>query len=288
MILVTGATGHIGGEVARQLHGAGRPVRALVREGRTSTGLPADLPTAVGDLNEPASLRAALEGVQGVFLLPGYADMPGVLAECERAGVRHVVLLSGLGAADGDLDNAVSRMMILSERAVSTSDVERTILRPSGFMSNTFEWAPQLRVSDVVRAAFPEVPIAMVDPYDVGAVAAHVLLDPAHFGLIHTLSGPEALRPADRVRVLGDALGRALRCEGLSDAEARKEMEAAGTPPQYVDAFFRYYADVTPGRLPEDSQVRTTVTELLGREPGSFAEWAGRNTAGFPSAPLPS
>ncbi|MET9255139.1 NAD(P)H-binding protein [Streptomyces sp. NPDC003717] len=138
MILVTGSTGHIGRELVGQCAEAGRPVRALVRKA-SGSALPESVAAVVGDLDRPESLRPALTGVRGVFLLPGYADMPGVLAESERAGVEHVVLLSSIAAADGVLENAISRMMIESERAVRESGVPWTILRPSGFMSNTFE-----------------------------------------------------------------------------------------------------------------------------------------------------
>lgn len=283
MILVTGATGHVGGELTARLAGSGRPVRALVRKpaGPEAAGLPAGAEPAVGDLDRPDSLRPALEGVQAVFLLPGFADMPGLLAEFARAGVEHVVLLSSIAAPDGDLDNAISRFMIRSEEAVRGSMVPWTILRPSGFMSNTFQWTAQLAAGDVVRAPFPAVPVAMIDPYDIAAVAARVLLDPDHYGRAHAISGPEPLLPADRVRVLGEVLGRPLRFEGQSDEEARKEMADSGTPPEYIDAFFRYYAD---GTL-DDSKVRPTVAELLGRPPRAFAQWARAHADAFQEEP---
>lgn len=96
-ILVTGATGNVGGEVLQALAAAGQPVRALVRE-------PGDLPDeqAVGDLNQPASLTAALDGVRGVFLLPGYGDMPGLTATFARAGVER-------GRRDQGVDGAWAR-----------------------------------------------------------------------------------------------------------------------------------------------------------------------------------
>ncbi|QGV78558.1 NAD(P)H-binding protein [Streptomyces ficellus] len=278
MILVTGATGHVGAELTGLLAGAGRPVRALARKAAEPPG---GAEAAVGDLNRPESLRPALKGVRAVFLLPGYADMPGLLAECAAAGVEHVVLLSSIAAPDGDMDNAISRFMILSEEAVRACGLPWTILRPSGFMSNTFQWTAQLAAGDVVRAPFPTVPVAMIDPYDIAAVAAHVLLDPGHHGRAHALSGPEPLLPADRVRVLGEVLGRPLRLEGLSDTEAREEMTASGTPPEYVEAFFRYYAD---GTL-DDSTVRPTVAELLGRPPRTFAQWARAHADTFQEKP---
>ncbi|MER6622425.1 NAD(P)H-binding protein [Streptomyces sp. NPDC000931] len=276
MILVTGATGHVGGELVAALARSGRPVRALLRKPAAADALPDGAESAVGDLDRPASLRSALDGARGLFLLPGYADMPGLLAEARAAGVEHVVLLSSIAAPDGDLDNAISRFMIRSEEAVRASGVPWTILRPSGFMSNTLQWTGQLAAGDEVREAFPDVAVAMVDPYDIAAVAARVLLDPDHFGQAHALSGPEALRPADRVRVLARVLDRPLRFTGLSDDEARRTMEGS-VPQEYIDAFFRYYAD---GTL-DDSVVRPTVRNLLGRGPRTFTEWATAHAGAF-------
>jgi uncharacterized protein YbjT (DUF2867 family) len=71
----------------------------LVRE-NAAAGLPAGVEAVRGDLNRPETLSATLTGARGLFLLPGYRDMPGVLAEVDRAGVKHVVLLSS-GARGG-------------------------------------------------------------------------------------------------------------------------------------------------------------------------------------------
>jgi len=275
MILVAGAAGNVGGELVRVLAGAGEPVRGLVRGGREHT-LPAGVEAAAGDLNEPSSLRAALRGVSGVFLLPGYKDMPGVLAEAGRSGVRRVVLLSGSSAADGDMSNAITRYMVDSEAAVRDSGVPWTILRPSGFASNALQWAPQLRVGDLVRAPFGGVRIAVIDPSDIAAVAARALTSAGHEGRTYRLTGPQALLPAERVRALGGVLGRDLRFEAQPDAEARAEMSAA-MPAEYVDAFFSFYAD---GTL-DESPVLPTVHEVTGAQPRTFRQWANTHAEAF-------
>ncbi|MWA01161.1 NAD(P)H-binding protein [Actinomadura sp. LD22] len=91
------------------------------------------------------TLAPALADVRGLFLLPGYEGMAELLAEAGRAGVEHVVLLSGSSAESGDMTNAVTRYMIESEDAVRASGLAWTIVRPSGFMSNTFEWTRSSR-----------------------------------------------------------------------------------------------------------------------------------------------
>jgi uncharacterized protein YbjT (DUF2867 family) len=276
MILVTGATGNIGAQLVRALAEAGEGVRALIRRDSDRAGLPADVEGVIGDLNRPETLAGALAGVRGVHLLSGYQDMPGLLAEIRRAGVEHVVLQSSSAVPGGDMGNAVARYHILSEAAVRESGVAWTFLQPNSFMSNTLQWASQLQSGDVVRAPFAEVRVATIDPVDVAAVSAQALTSAGHEGRSYRLSGPESLLPADRVAVLAEVLGRDLRFEGQSDAEARAEMSAA-MPAEYVDAFFSFFAD---GTL-DESQVLPTVQEITGGPPRSFEQWATTHADAF-------
>ncbi|GAA4620036.1 NAD(P)H-binding protein [Actinoallomurus vinaceus] len=267
MFLVTGATGNVGSELAAALLEAGAPVRALVR--RPDAAVPDGAEPVLGDLNEPDGLTEALRGVRGMFLLPGYPDMPRLLARARDAGVRHVVLMSGGSAALEDMGNAISRYMTLSERAVRDSGLAWTFLRPRAFMSNALRWVPQLREGDTVRVPFPQVPAACIDPRDIAAVAARALTGSGHEGRIHELTGPQALLPADQLTVLAKVLGRDLRFVGLSDEGTRTELEKS-TPPEYVDAFFDFYVD---GTL-DESTVHPTVREVTGRAPRTFEDWA--------------
>jgi uncharacterized protein YbjT (DUF2867 family) len=110
-----------------------------------------------------------------VFLLSGYADMPGLLSTIADAGAERVVLLSSGAVAGGDAANAVVRYNMGSEEAVRDCGLPWTILRPSGFHANALQWVPQLRAGDIVREAFADVPIAAIDPLDIAAVAALAL-----------------------------------------------------------------------------------------------------------------
>ncbi len=262
MILVAGATGNVGGALVRDLTTRGVPVRGLSRSGEFR-----------GDLNDPPSLRPALAGVSAMFMLAGYP--PEIFAEARQAGVRHVVLMSGGSAETGDRSNAVARYMIETEEALRESGLAWTILRPRTFMSNALQWADQVRAG-VVRAPWPDVAVATVDPADIAAVAAVALTEPGHEGREYPVTGPEALRPADRVALLATALGREVRYEAQPDDEARAEMSAQ-MPREYVDAFFSFFSD---GKL-DESQVFPTVAEVTGRAPKTFAQWAKDNADRF-------
>jgi uncharacterized protein YbjT (DUF2867 family) len=107
-------------------------------------------------------------------------------------------------------------------------------------------------------------------------VAARALSSPGLEGRSLRLSGPEALRPADRVRILGAKLGCELRFEAVPDDVARKEMTES-MPDEYVDAYFSFFVDGTV----DETTVHPTVREVLGRSPRSFADWVDRNVDRF-------
>jgi uncharacterized protein YbjT (DUF2867 family) len=283
MILVTGATGNIGRELIGALAERGEQVRALVRPATTRgdrpSAFPPDVQQVAADLNSPDSMRAALAGVRGLFLLPGYQNMPGTLDQARQAGIEHVVLVSSSSVEGGDPGNAVTRYMMDSEAAVRASGLAWTFLRSFGFMSNTLQWVPQLQAGDVVRAPWAQVSIAMTDPHDIAAAAAVAFTSAGHDGRHYTLSGPEPLRPADRVRILGEVLGRDLTFEGQPDEEARAQMSKS-MPAEYVDAFFSFYSE---GTL-DESYVRPDVRDVTGTPPRSFRRWAQAHTSMFSKA----
>jgi uncharacterized protein YbjT (DUF2867 family) len=279
VIVVTGATGNVGGELVRALAARGdTAVRAVARRADAAAFPPA-VEVAAADLADPASLHPALDGARGLFLLGGFAT-PELLATVREAGVDHVALLTSRCVVGGRPDNAVTGMWLDAEAAVRASGLAWTILRPSGFHSNALRWLPQLQAGDVVRAPWPEVAIASIDPADIAAVAAVALTEPGHEGTTPALSGPQALTPADQVAVLADVLGRPLRYEPLADADARAQM-AAGTPAPFVDALFRFFSD---GEF-DDAPVVGTVRALTGREPRPFAAWARAHVADLAAVP---
>jgi NAD(P)-dependent dehydrogenase (short-subunit alcohol dehydrogenase family) len=97
MYLVTGATGHVGGPVARQLHEQGHSVRALMRGRSGAASLPAGIELAVGDLDDPDSVSKAVQGVEAIFLMhvgTGTEQTKAMIAAAQDAAMPRIVLLS--------------------------------------------------------------------------------------------------------------------------------------------------------------------------------------------------
>jgi len=273
MILVTGATGNVGSELVRALSARGARGQALVRR---DVPLPDGFQALRGDLNDSSSFIPVLDDVEAAFLLSGYRDMAKTVDGLKSAGARRIVLLSSSAAPSGDRSNAVAAYHIESEDIVRSSGIPFTFLQPNSFMSNTLQWASDVRAGTTVRAPFAEVGIATIDPFDIAAVAAEALTSSDHEGRSYRLSGPEVLRPADRMAILNEVLGTAVELVAQSDEEAEAEMRAS-MPGPYVDAFLDFFV---AGTL-DESHVLPTVQDVLGRAPRSFAQWVEAHRNAF-------
>ena len=273
MILVTGATGNVGGAVVEYLLAAGVEVRALSRD-PTRARLPGAVQVVAGDLARPETLPAVLDGVRAVFLFPVTEAVAGVVEAAKRAGVQHIVVLSSAAVVMGD--NAIGRRHATVEREVADSGIGWTFVRPGMFMANALQWAESVRTEGVVRAPYGESTAAPVDEWDIGAVAATALLRPEHQGASYLLTGPESLTVAQRVQVIGSVLGRPIRFEELSPAAARQAM-LGSVPVEVVDALFEYFA-ASNGR---PAEVLPTVQQVTGRPARTFAQWVTRHAAAF-------
>jgi uncharacterized protein YbjT (DUF2867 family) len=161
-------------------------------------------------------VRPALAGARGLFLLPGYPGLPDLLAEARRAGVEQVVPPSDGSAASGDPGNAITRYMVASGRALRESGLPWTFLRPSAFMSNTLQWSARRRRPRPVRRR---------PRRERGSVWRR-----RRAGAVHQPTDPEALLPAERLRVLTRVLGRDVRLEAQPEDEARAEMHGHSRP----------------------------------------------------------
>ena len=129
-------------------------------------------------------------------------------------------------------------------------------------------WADSIRDQAVVRAAYGAASYAPLDLDDIAAVAAKVLLEDGHHGKKYAMTGPQALSKVEKVRIIGEVLGREIRFEEISRDEARTQMLVLG------------YGEAADWLLDGDAQmighpqpVLSTVPDLLGRPSTTFAEW---------------
>jgi uncharacterized protein YbjT (DUF2867 family) len=283
MILVTGATGTVGGPLINLLRAAGTDVRALTRDSANAS-LPADVDVVQGDPSRPDSVVDSLDGVTAVFLHPravGEAAFD-LMALARRSGVRRVVALSAANI-DDDLFEQPSRLRgdrnRETEQAAVESGLEWTSLRVSAFAINTIGmWSGQIRAGDVVRYVYAGFTESVIHEQDIAAVAAHALL---HDDLVERrveLTGPESLTHEDMVAIIGDIIGRRLRYEEIPPQAASERMIAHGFPEPFVTALMaRYAKHAALPQFPPTGEVE----KILGRPALSYAEWVADHAAAF-------
>lgn len=277
MILITGASGTIGGAVVQLLSEAGVAVRAMTRD---PARVSADVPVVRGDFRDPPSLA----GVDTVFLivLPGQ-DLT-LLDAARAAGVGKVVLLSAIGTGERVGDSVVGPWFASAERAVRASGMDWTVLRPTNFASNSLRWLAEITEGKPIADASAGVPDGVVDPRDVAAVAAAALTSSDHNGQTYTLTGPELLTLADQAAVLSRVLHRPVRTEVVTVAEARALAEelfrAHGLDVAIVDG---YLAALAWGRTGGAAVLSDDVPRILGRPATTFETWVRDHADAFSS-----
>lgn len=276
-ILVTGATGTVGSSVVRLLEGTGNEVRALVRDpGKAS--LADSVEVVQGDLTSAQDVRRALDGVDRAFL--NMADDNGqTFAEVAgEVGLAHVVLLSSFTAVVplplGDA-NIVGARHRAGEQALLSAGVPSTFLRAAGFDYNILAWASEADAG-VVRAPYLDVALPVVDPDDIAASVAAVLLADVPQPGAFSITGPEALTVADQTAVLSEVLGRDLRVEQITEQQAKEAMFPAGTP-DVVTASVLGTMSAAAAALP----ISGDVEKLTGRPAHTFLDWATDHATAF-------
>jgi len=271
MILVTGATGNVGRNVVTQLVEAGEKVRAVARNPERVT-LPEGVEVVRADLGDPSTLAGALADVERAFLFPVTGATEGFLAQAKE--LERVVLLSSASVTYAE-PNEISLRHLAHENVLAESGLQWTFVRPGAFMTNDFQWAAGVKAG-VVRAPYGGAAVAPIDERDIAAVAVRALLDDAHVGQAYELSGPESLTVAERVRIIGEVLGREVRFEEQDPVEARAQM-IKHVPENVVDGLLAMFASLVGTTAP----VLPGVREVTGREPYSYADWVALHRADF-------
>lgn len=272
LILVTGATGNLGREVADRLTARGARVRGLARKPPEPRP---GVEWATGDITDPADVRAALAGVDAVFLIWPLLDSgPAREVVAELAGVARIVYLSSTAIDDGVSRQSDPIVQVHAEMEALLAGLRPILLRSDTLASNARGWAAQLRAGDEVSG--PDIArTAVVDERDVADAVVAALLTPVDPGP-HLLTGPEVLTRADQVARLGAVLGRPLRFHPVRADLARDRMLADGRPKPLVDALI-----AASTRRPASDLVTDHVERLTGRPARAFADWAADRAGEF-------
>lgn len=271
-IVVTGATGRIGGQVARLL----APVHEveLRMTGRSLRRVPPleGVETVRAEFSDAAACREAFAGADALLLVSAgeAADRldqhRSAIDAAARAGVGHVVYTSFLGAA-ADAEFTLARDHGETEQMLRDSGLAWTMLRDSFYADVLLDFAGEDRV---IRGPGGTGRCAFVARRDVAEVAARLLRDPAPWaGRTLDLTGPVAVSLAEAALLMTRARGEEYEFVDETFEEARASRAPYGAPDWQIEAWISTYTAIASGAL---DVVSGDVEQVLGRAPQSLEE----------------
>lgn len=282
-ILVTGATGNVGGKVVEQLVNRGADVRALVRD-PAKASFAAGVEVVQGDLLDVESLRSAMSGVSSLFLLNGvvadeYTQALIALNIAREVGIERIVYLSVIHSdIYVNVPHFAGKFGV--ERMIEQMGLNATILRPAYYMDN------EVTVRDVITGygIYPmpigDRGIAMIDARDVAEIAAMELIRREQSALPLPLTrinlvGPDTLTGAGAAAIWSDVLGRTITYPGNDTAGFERNLRQF--LPSWMAFDMRLMAErfISDGMLPEVGD-RDRLTTMLGRPLRSYRDYVAQ------------
>ena len=271
VIAVTGATGVLGGKVARSLAEAGVAQRLLVRDASRAPELPGS-EVRVASYADGDAAASALAGVD-VLLMVSASEAADRLeqhrtfvAAAQRAGVGHVVYTSFAGASPESVFT-LARDHWATEQAIVDTGIPHTFLRDNFYL----DFLPLLAGEDgVIRGPAGTGRVAAVAREDVARVAARVLREPAeHAYRTYDLTGPEALTLDEMAGILTAYRTSGVTFHDETVPEAYASRSSYGAPDWQLDAWVSTYTSIASGEL---STVSTDVEDVTGQAPLSLVQ----------------
>lgn len=263
-VLILGGTGKTGKRVAQLLAEKKWPFRIGSRSGSPAF-----------DWENPATWRAALEGVAAVYIsyypdlaVPGATDAIRALTQlAAESGVKKVVLLSGRGEKEAEA----------CEEIVINAGMEWTILRCAWFSQNFSEGY----LLEPLQAGFVALPAGSVrepfiDADDIAAVAVAALTEEGHAGELYELTGPRLMTFAEAVEEVALATGQQIQYQQVSAGEYAGMLKAFGLPDDHVWLVNYLFSEVLDGR---NESLTDGVQRALKRAPRDFKDYAKATAA---------
>lgn len=268
-ILVVGATGNVGAPLVEELVKRGVAVKAGSRN--KPANLPEGAEWAKVDLADSASVEAALDGVDAVYLLApgGTVDPYAVLKPAIEAAAKHgvkVVLQTAIGV-EAD-DNIPFRQ---AELLLERSGAPYVILRPNWFSDNLANYWSAGVADGAIRLPAGDGRSSLVDTRDIAAAAAGALTSDAHNGKAFVLTGSKAYSYFDVADLL-TTTGRKVTYTPVGSETFVKETMSFGVPADYAELLAAIFVPVANGWT---ADVTSDVETLSGKAPRSFEDSVG-------------
>jgi uncharacterized protein YbjT (DUF2867 family) len=279
MILLTGITGNNGGATANALLEQGVRFRALVRDlDKAAEWAAKGVELVQGDLNDPASVQAALEGIdRAVLILPNSEEQQRLelsfIEIAKQAGLPWLIKLSSPEAVRGTT-STIPLAHIAAEDAIMESGMNWTFVRPSFFMQNLRGTVPQAKATGKLSMPMGQGTVALTDCADARAFIAHVLTTNSeqHYGKCYDIAGPDGvLTFNDVARIIGEAIGRDVKYDDCDPVAFKEAIRPFHRNDWHSDAVALLFAEIANGKTPG---IKTSAFQDMMDQPGtSFREF---------------
>jgi uncharacterized protein YbjT (DUF2867 family) len=271
MIAVTGATGRLGGRVARELAARGVPQRLVLRDPSRAPRLEHTEVVSVPSYGDTPAMRDGLRGVDTLFLVSGreqkdrVAEHVSAIDAAVAAGVERIVYTSFQAAAP-DTTFTFGRDHFYTEEQIRSTGLRATFLRDNLYLDYIPVFVGE---DDVIRGPAGNGRVAAVARDDVADVAVGVLTTAGHDGRAYDVTGPEAFTLAEAADELSRAWGRPIAYEAETLEEARASRAGSGAEDWEIEGWVTSYAAIANGDL---ERVSDAVQRIAGHAPISLAE----------------
>jgi len=273
-ILVTGASGHLGGLIVKHLLARGVAPSNIIAGSRDTAKL-ADLAakgveTRVVDFNDEARLPAALAGADTVLIVSTDAlDGAGTRLKQHRAAVKAAVAAGVKRLAYTSLPVPdKSRVSFApdhlgTEQAIIATGLPYLIFRNNWYQENLFMSLPNAFKSGQWYTSAGDGRTAFVSREDIAEAIAAALAAPAAQSTIYTLTGSEALSNAEIASLAAEATGKPLAVVNLTDEQLAGGMKGAGLPDAIIPTLVSFDTAAREGDL---AIVTGDVEKLTGHK----------------------
>lgn len=280
MILLTGITGNIGGATAKALLSRGMRFRALTRDmSKAAAWAEQGVELVQGDLDDPATLKAALAGVdRAVLVMPNGEQQErlecGFVEIAKEAGLHWIIKLSSPEAVRGTL-SPIPLAHIAAEDAIKASGMNWSLVRPSFYMQNFRGAVKAARATGKLSMPMGRGTIAVTDANDAGLFLAHILCDPdprQHFGQCYDITGPDpVLSFHDVATLLGEVIGQSVVYEDCDPVAFQEAIRPFHRNQWHSDAVAHLFAEIADGRTP--GHKTDTFQKIMGQPGRSLKDY---------------
>jgi uncharacterized protein YbjT (DUF2867 family) len=278
-------SGNVGTPVALQLAREGHQVALTVRKPAANPAWDQlGLRQVPFDLNDEAAMTETLQGADAFFsLTPLVENMveagTKAVQAAKKAGIRRIVRASAQSAAP-DAAIQLGRWHYAVEKAVETSGIPFTILRPTNFMQNylTYGTPGTIKAQSAFYAPNGDAKISVIDTRDISSVAAKVLVESGHEGKRYDLTGGESLSNHEIAEIFSKALGRKISYVNIPPAKAAEAMTGSGMPAWLVTLLLELFAFGAAGNL---ADVSADTGMILKRKPITFSQFVQDHLSAF-------